>query len=125
MTKMKIAVMQAGSQKSKNKLLYECVRKAAGKQEHEVINFGIFREEEVCYSYVQTALCISILLESQAVDFVVTGCSSGQGTPALYYMVSRIIIQESVFRHAIISESRPRMERILMRLWQLSLRKGL
>ena len=31
------------------------------------------------YNYIQTALNISILLESKAVDFAVTGCSSGQG----------------------------------------------
>ena len=28
---------------------------------------------------MQTAFCISLLLESRAVDFVITGCSSGQG----------------------------------------------
>lgn len=71
--------MQASSQKDKNKLLYECVQKSVKDKGHEVINLGIFSEEELTYTYIQTALCISILLESSAADFVVTGCSSGQG----------------------------------------------
>ncbi|MCI8495673.1 MAG: RpiB/LacA/LacB family sugar-phosphate isomerase [Lachnospiraceae bacterium] len=76
---MKIAVVQASSQKEKNQLFYESVVHASSGQKHEVINFGIFSEETVNYSYVQIALQVCLLLESGAVDFVVTGCSSGQG----------------------------------------------
>lgn len=76
---MKIAILQASSQKDKNQLLVECVQKAVAPKEYEVINFGIFPEEEVTFSYVQTAFCISLLLGSGVVDFIVTGCSSGQG----------------------------------------------
>lgn len=76
---MKIAVLQASSQKDKNTLLTACVKKATEKKNYEVINFGVFPEETLTFSYIQTALCISLLLESKAVNFVVTGCSSGQG----------------------------------------------
>lgn len=76
---MKIAVIQASSQKEKNVFLEHCLKESIDLQQHEVINFGIFPEENVSYSYVQTAFCVSMLLESRAVDFVVTGCSSGQG----------------------------------------------
>lgn len=76
---MKIAVIQASSQKEKNEILYECTKNAVRKLEHEVVNFGIFPEETCEYSYIHTALHISALLESKAVDFAVTGCSSGQG----------------------------------------------
>lgn len=76
---MKIAVIQASSQKGKNKMLYQCVEKITQAKGWEAVNFGVFPEEEVELSYVQTALLISMLLESKAVDFVVTGCSSGQG----------------------------------------------
>lgn len=75
---MKIAVLQGSSQKDKNQILMESVNKAV-KSEDEVINFGIFEDETINFSYIQTALCISMLLESGAVDFAVTGCSSGQG----------------------------------------------
>ena len=76
---MKIAVIQASSQKDKNALLYNSLIKVVKDKEYEVINFGIFQNETVEYSYVEIAMLISILLESKAVDFVVTGCSSGQG----------------------------------------------
>lgn len=76
---MKIAVLQASSQKEKNPLLVECVKKAVAEKGHEVVNLGVFPGEEQTVSYVETALCISLLLESGSVDFVVTGCSSGQG----------------------------------------------
>lgn len=45
---------------------------------HEVVNFGVFPDEE-SYSYTEVALLISLLLSSKSVDFVITGCSSGQG----------------------------------------------
>ena len=76
---MKIAVIQGSSQKDKNELLFNCTKKAVSNQNYDVINFGIFENETLSYSYIQTALCISLLLESKSVDFVVTGCSSGQG----------------------------------------------
>lgn len=74
---MRIAVMQAFSQREKNSLLFETVRGVAPGQ--EVVNFGVFPEEESRISYVQTALLAALLLNTGAVDFVVTGCSSGQG----------------------------------------------
>ncbi|MCR4949763.1 MAG: RpiB/LacA/LacB family sugar-phosphate isomerase [Solobacterium sp.] len=78
---MKIGVIQASSQKEKNAMLMQCVQKAAEKngRDDEVINFGVYADEETVCSYVETALSVSLLLCSQAVDFVVTGCSSGQG----------------------------------------------
>lgn len=74
---MKIGVIQASSQAEKNELLYETVRKYA--KDAEVINFGCRRDEEQQYSYIEISVLIGLLLSSGAVDFVVTGCSSGQG----------------------------------------------
>lgn len=76
---MKIAVIQGSSQKDKNQLLYTTVKDAVEKNGDEVVNFGVFPDEDITFSYIQSSLCISLLLESQSVDFVVTGCSSGQG----------------------------------------------
>ena len=75
---MKIGIIQASSQKSKNKILESCVREAVG-AEHEVINFGIYEDDKREFSYIQAAVCVGLLLASKSVDFVVTGCSSGQG----------------------------------------------
>lgn len=75
---MKIGMIQASSQKNKNRIIEECLGKAVHK-EHQIINFGVFEDSDYELSYVQIALCISLLLESKAIDFAVTGCSSGQG----------------------------------------------
>ena len=74
---MKIGVIQASSQASKNKLLYDTVKIYASNA--EVINFGCKEDEEIRYSYVEISVLIGLLLSSGAVDFIVTGCSSGQG----------------------------------------------
>ena len=74
---MRIAVIQASSQARKNELLFSTVKKYAA--DSEVINFGCREDEECRYSYVEISVLIGLLLSSGAVDFVVTGCSSGQG----------------------------------------------
>ncbi len=74
---MRIGVIQASSQREKNPLIFECTKKAA--PGHEIVNFGVFPEEGESWSYVETAFLISLLLSSGSADFVVTGCSSGQG----------------------------------------------
>lgn len=74
---MKIGIIQASSQNDKNKLLFETVRKYAGTA--EVINFGCNGSEDETYSYIKISVLIGLLLASGSVDFIVTGCSSGQG----------------------------------------------
>ena len=74
---MKIAVIQASSQSGKNELIYNAVKKYA--VDAEVINFGCFGDGEIKYSYIEISVLVGLLLSSKAVDFVVTGCSSGQG----------------------------------------------
>lgn len=75
---MKIAIIQGSTQVDKNETLVRIAKKVVVPLGHEVINFGVFEEEEN-YSYTEVALLISLLLSSRAVDFVITGCSSGQG----------------------------------------------
>lgn len=76
---VKVGVIQGSSQAGKNGVLFRCTQQAAGPLGHEVVNFGAFPGEAEAYSYVETAVLVSMLLVSGAVDFVVTGCSSGQG----------------------------------------------
>ncbi len=75
---MRVAVIQGTTRRNMNSLLFESVKKAVQSSD-EALNFGIFEEENEEYSYVEIAMMISLLIESGAVDFVVTGCSSGQG----------------------------------------------
>lgn len=75
---MRIGVIQASSQATKNQIIYDAVLKYAPKKA-EVINFGCTMEENEKYSYIEISILVGILLASRTVDFVVTGCSSGQG----------------------------------------------
>lgn len=74
---MKIAVIQATTQINKNDLLFQATQHAAG-AENEVINFGVFKTDPTL-SYVQVSLLVGLLLNTKAVDYVITGCSSGNG----------------------------------------------
>ena len=73
---MKFGVIQASSQINKNNLLYNSVKMYAN--DSEVINFGCTNVEQERYSYIEIALLIGLLINTKSVDFVVTGCSSGQ-----------------------------------------------
>ena len=75
---MRIGIIQATSQKSKNQILEKCVKQAVTAKD-EVFNFGIFSDSDTQLSYVQVALAVAFLINSNAVDFVITECSSGQG----------------------------------------------
>ncbi len=78
---MRIGVIQASSQRGMNAALYRGVQEAVRRNGRgdTVINYGVTEDENLSCSYVETAVSISLLLESGTVDFVVTGCTSGQG----------------------------------------------
>lgn len=77
---MKIALINENSQASKNAMIYESLSKVAEEFGHEVINFGTYGAEDPCQlTYVEVGLLSAILLNSKAVDFVVTGCGTGEG----------------------------------------------
>lgn len=77
---MKIALVNESSVVKKNKLILnelEFVTKPLG---YEVFNYGMNDDDpDFDLSYVDIGYLIAILLNSKAVDFVVTGCSSGEG----------------------------------------------
>ncbi|MCR5475414.1 MAG: RpiB/LacA/LacB family sugar-phosphate isomerase [Lachnospiraceae bacterium] len=75
---MRIGVIQASSQAGKNELIFNTVKKYAPPGS-EVFNFGCTEDEAGNYSYIDISVLIGLLLGSGAVDFIVTGCSSGQG----------------------------------------------
>lgn len=77
MVLMKIGIIQASSQAGKNRLLFDTVKKYAVND--EVINFGCTENEPESFSYIEISVLAGLLLASEAVDFIVTGCSSGQG----------------------------------------------
>lgn len=77
--KMKIALINENSQASKNQVIYNTLKKVADKYNHEVFNYGMSEENNSNITYVGAGLLSAILLNSKAVDLVITGCGTGQG----------------------------------------------
>lgn len=77
---MKIALINENSQAAKNELICNTLKSVVEPMGHEVLNFGMYSaEDETQLTYVMNGLLAAILLNSKAVDFVVTGCGTGQG----------------------------------------------
>ena len=72
---MKIGLINENSQCSKNNLIYESLKRTV---DYEVINFGM-KEGDNNLTYVQVGLLGAILLNTGCVDFIVTGCGTGEG----------------------------------------------
>lgn len=77
---MKIALINENSQAAKNALAHEMLKQVVEPLGHTVYNYGMHGADDPYFlTYVQNGLLSAILLNSGAVDFVVTGCGSGQG----------------------------------------------
>ncbi len=77
---MKIALINENSQASKNEMIFDCLKTIAEKYGHVAVNFGMFGADDThSLTYVKAGLLAAILLNSKAVDFVVTGCGTGEG----------------------------------------------
>lgn len=76
---MKIALMNEFSQASKNASVHDELRAVAKEKGHEVFNVGMHDDEDHRLTYIHLGIMASLLLNSKAVDFVVTGCGTGQG----------------------------------------------
>ena len=77
---MKIALINENSQASKNHIIYDSLKEVTDKKGYQLFNYGMRGEEgENPLTYVQNGLMAAILLNTKAVDFVVTGCGTGVG----------------------------------------------
>lgn len=77
---MRIALINENSQAAKNSLIETTLKKVVEPMGHTVVNFGMYSAEDACQlTYVKVGLMASILLETGAVDYVVTGCGTGEG----------------------------------------------
>lgn len=77
---MKIALINENSQASKNHIIYDSLKEATDKKDYQLFNYGMRGEEgESQLTYAQNGLMAAILLNTKAVDFVVTGCGTGVG----------------------------------------------
>ncbi len=77
---MKIALINENSQAAKNELILNTLKSVAEPMGHTIFNYGMTSpDNETQLTYVQEGLLAAILLNSKAVDFVITGCGTGEG----------------------------------------------
>ncbi|MDH5902456.1 RpiB/LacA/LacB family sugar-phosphate isomerase [Vibrio splendidus] len=76
---MKIALMMENSQAGKNAMVAAELESVVGGIGHDVFNLGMTDENDHHLTYIHLGIMASILINSKAVDFVVTGCGTGQG----------------------------------------------
>lgn len=76
---MNIALMMENSQAGKNALVLQQLEAVAGDNKDAVFNVGMSDEQDHHLTYIHLGIMASILLNAKAVDFVVTGCGTGQG----------------------------------------------
>ncbi len=76
---MKIALINENSQRKKNDFIYQVLTKVASKHGHRVFNYGVSSTKDLSLDYVGAGVLTGILLATHAVDFVITGCQSGEG----------------------------------------------
>ncbi|MBS0967651.1 RpiB/LacA/LacB family sugar-phosphate isomerase [Chimaeribacter arupi] len=76
---MKIALMMENSQAAKSPVVLKQLTDVANEKEHSVFCVGMSDEQDHHLTYIHLGIMASLLLNSKAVDFVVTGCGTGQG----------------------------------------------
>src|SRR5690554_8129757 len=76
---MKIALMNEFSQAGKNPIILKELEEVASEQNHSVFNVGMSDDNDHYLTYIHLGIIASLLLNSKAVDFVVSGCGTGQG----------------------------------------------
>ncbi len=76
---MKIALINENSQAAKNEVIYSALKSVTVEKGYQLFNYGMFNSDDKTLTYVQVGLLTAILINAKAVDFVVTGCGTGQG----------------------------------------------
>jgi ribose 5-phosphate isomerase RpiB len=78
---MKIALITENSQAAKNTIIHDALTSVVEPMGHQVFNYGMYTaEDKASLTYVMNGLLAGILLNSEAADFVVTGCGTGMGS---------------------------------------------
>lgn len=78
--KMKIALINENSQAAKNEIICKALKTVVEPMGFEVRNYGMYTAQDECQlTYVQVGILAAVLLNSGAVDYVITGCGTGEG----------------------------------------------
>ena len=77
---MKIALINENSQAAKNAVILNSLKKVVEPMGFEVVNYGMYSaDDKAQLTYVQNGILAATLLNSKAVDYVITGCGTGEG----------------------------------------------
>ncbi|WP_034945215.1 RpiB/LacA/LacB family sugar-phosphate isomerase [Erwinia oleae] len=76
---MNIALMMENSQAAKNAIVLAQLKAVATDNGDSIFNVGMSDEQDHHLTYIHLGIMASILLNARAVDFVITGCGTGQG----------------------------------------------
>ena len=61
-------------------MIYKALKKVADLHGYEVFNYGMYSaDDKAQLTYVQNGILACVLLNSGAVDYVITGCGTGEG----------------------------------------------
>ncbi|MEO0575409.1 MAG: RpiB/LacA/LacB family sugar-phosphate isomerase [Pseudomonadota bacterium] len=78
---MKIALIIENSQAAKSSIVHTALKNAAEPLGHDVHHYGMYSaDDSASLTYVMNGLLAGVLLNSQAADFVITGCGTGMGS---------------------------------------------
>ncbi len=78
---MKIALIIENSQAAKSEIVHTALKTVAEPLGYTVSHYGMYGpEDDAQLTYIMNGLLAGILLNSKAVDFVVTGCGTGMGS---------------------------------------------
>ncbi len=78
---MKIALIIENSQAAKSGIVHDALTAVAEPLGHEVHHYGMYTpEDDASLTYPMNGLLAGLLINSKAVDFVVTGCGTGVGS---------------------------------------------
>lgn len=76
---MKIALMNEFSQAGKNPVVLNELQAVGAELNHTIFNVGMDGDNDHRLTYIHLGIMASLLLNAKAVDFVVSGCGTGQG----------------------------------------------
>lgn len=76
---MRIALINENSQADKNPIIFKELEEVSKTYSYEAVNIGMFNKEDRPLTYVQNGILAAILLNTKAVDFVITRCGTGEG----------------------------------------------
>ena len=76
---MKVALVLENSNLKNSELIYKSLKEVCDSFGATLYNYGVYQDKDIDINYVEAGLLNAILLNSGAVDFVVSGCKTGEG----------------------------------------------